>query len=136
MENTTKLHIPPNYVVENQAMQEGKTGSTVKKRHDSRTLVEALLVCPPRLQRAPRNLKHLGRLTLGEALGLQSAIPLKKVSAFEAIPALVLIIVASLRLLDDRAHSSLLLQPFALVFVMAKDDEVACWFQLFAVSRH
>jgi hypothetical protein len=121
---------------QHQAMQEGKTGHTVKKRHDSRTLVEALLVRPPRLQRAPRHLKHLGRLTLGDALGLQIAIPLKKVSAFEAIPALVLIIVASLRLLDYRAHSYLLLQPFAFVFVMAKDDEGACWFQLFAVSSH
>jgi hypothetical protein len=75
-------------------------------------------------------------LTLGDTLGLQIAIPLKKVSAFEAIPALVLIIVASLRLLDYRAHSYLLLQPFAFVFVMAKDDEGACWFQLFAVSSH
>ena len=117
-------------------MQEGQTGHTVKKRHDSRTLVEALVVRPPRLQRAPRHLKPRGRLTLGDALGLQIAIPRKQVSAFEAIPALVLIIVASLRLGDSRAHSSLLLQPFAFVFVMAKDDEVACWFQLFAVSRH
>jgi hypothetical protein len=55
---------------EDQAMQEGKTGDTVKKRHNSRTLVEALLVRPPRLQRTAGHVKHLGRLTLGHPLGL------------------------------------------------------------------
>ena len=59
---------------EDQAMQEGETGDALKKRHDSGTRIEALLVRPPRLQRAAGHLKHLGRLTLGEPLGLQSAI--------------------------------------------------------------
>jgi len=117
-------------------MEEGETRNTVKKRHDHGALIKTLLVRPPCLQGAARHVQHLRRLTLGDALGLQIAIPLKKVRAFEAIPALVLIIVASWRILDYRAHRSLLLQPFAFVFVMAKDDEVAFWFQLFAVSSH
>ena len=78
-------------------MQEGEPWHAVKKRHDGGTLVEALLVRPPCLERAAGHLKRLGRLTLGEALGLQSAILLEELSAFEAIPALVAIIVASLR---------------------------------------
>jgi hypothetical protein len=121
---------------QNQAMQEGETGNTVKKRHDSRTLVEAVRVRPPRLQRATGNVKHLGRLTLGKALSVAITLPLSPLSAFDALPALVAIIVASLLILDDCAHSYLLFQPFAFVFVMAQDDEVTFWFQLFAVSSH
>ena len=90
-------------------MEEGETGDTLKKRHDSWTLVEVLLVRPPRLQRAPGNLKHLGGLTLGDALGFEIAILLKQLSALDAIPALIALIIATLRLLDDCAHRSLLL---------------------------
>jgi len=55
----------------------------------------------------------------------------KQIRAFEALPALVTILVALLFVLDYRAHSSLLLPSFAFVFVMAKDGEVAFSFQPF-----
>ena len=73
-------------------MQEGETRKTVKKRHDRRTLVKVLLVRPPRLQRAAGHVQHLGRLALGDPLGVQLAISCKQVSALEARPALVAII--------------------------------------------
>ena len=107
-------------------MQESKTGEAVKKRHDRRTLVEALLVGAPRLQCRAGHLKHLGRLTLRDTLGLQSTRLCQEVSAFDAIPALVSILVASLRILDYRSHSDLLLPSCAFVFVIAQDGEVAC----------
>ena len=135
--NPTGTHFGTHQVDrEDQAMQEGETGDTVKKGHDRGTLVEALLVRPPRLQRAAGHVKHLGRLTLGEPLGLQIAILLKQVSAFDAIPALVAILIASLLVLDYCSHSDLLFTSFAFVYVMAKDGEVAFWFQPFAVSSH
>jgi len=62
-------------------------------------------------------------------LGCEIAILRKEVSPFDAIPALVAIIVASWRLLDDRSHSYLLWPSFAFVFVMAKDGEGAFSFQ-------
>src|SRR5712692_7582041 len=92
-------------------MQQGKAWRALKKLHDRGTRVETLLVCPPCLQRGAGNLKHCGRLTLGDALGFAVARPRKQPSAFEAIPALVAIIVASLRLLDSCAHSDLLFHP-------------------------
>ena len=88
-------------------MQEGETGDAVKKRHDRGTRIKALLVRPPRLQRAAGHVKHLGRLTLGDALGVQLTIPCKQVSAFDASPALVAIIIATLLFLDYRCHSYL-----------------------------
>ena len=107
--NPTGAHLDTHQVErQDQAMQEGETGHAVKKRHDRGTRIEALLVRPPRLQRAAGHVKHLGRLTLGDPLGLQIAIPRKQVSAFEALPALVAILVASLRVLDYVAHSYLL----------------------------
>jgi hypothetical protein len=121
---------------EDQAMPEGKTGDAVKKRHDRRTLVEALVVGAPRLQCRAGHLKHLGRLTLRDTLGLQSTIRCQEVSAFEAIPALVASLVASLRLLDYRSHSDLLWPSCAFVCVIAQDGEVACSFQPFAGSSH
>jgi hypothetical protein len=101
----------------------------VKKRHDSWTLVKALLVHPPCLQCGAGNLKHLGGLPLRDALSFEIVILLQQLSALDAIPTLVAIIVASLRLLDYRAHRYLLLPFFAFVFVMAKDGEVAFLFQ-------
>src|SRR2546423_9385266 len=75
--NPTGTHFGTDQVErQNEAMQEGETGNTVKKRHDSRTLVEAIRVRAPRLQRAAGHVKHLGRLTLGKALGFEIAIPL------------------------------------------------------------
>jgi hypothetical protein len=51
-------------------------GLLLKKRHDPRTGIEAVLVQAPRLQCAARHVKHLRRLTLGDALGVQVAVPL------------------------------------------------------------
>jgi hypothetical protein len=59
------------------------------------------------LQRATGHLKHRGCLTLGKALGLQIAISRKQCSAFETLPALVALIVATLLVLDDGSHSDL-----------------------------
>ena len=115
-------------------MQEGEPRHTVKKRHDSRTRIKALLVRAPCLQRGAGHLKHLGGLPLGEALGFEIVILLQEISALEALPTLVAIIVASLLVLDYRAHHYLLLPFFAFVVVMAKDGEVAFLFQPFVVS--
>lgn len=52
-------------------------------------------------------------------------------SAFETPPALVAILVALLLLLNPRSHSDLLFRSFASGCVMAKDGEVALWFQPF-----
>ena len=135
--NPTGAHLDTHQMErQDQAMQEGETGDAVKKRHDRGTRIEALLVRPPRLQRAAGHVKHLGRLTLGEPLGLQIAILLKQLSAFDAIPALVAILIASLLVLDDCSHSYLLFHPSPCVYVMAKDGEVAFWFQPFTVSSH
>ena len=57
---------------------------------------EALLVRPP-------------RLTLGCALGLQITIPRKEVSAFDAIPALGALGIATLLIMDYCSHGYLLL---------------------------
>ena len=116
---------------QNQTMPEGETRHAVQNRDDSRTRVEALLVRPPGLPRATGDRKTPGRLTLGEALGLQIARRRKQIHACEALPALVAILVAVLCLWDYRAHSSLLFPSCALVFVMAKDGEVAFSFQPF-----
>jgi hypothetical protein len=94
-------------------MQEGETGHTLEKRHKSGTGIKAVLVHAPCLQCAAGYVKHLGRLTLGDTLGVQSTIPRKQVRAFEASPALVAIIIVTLLVLDYRFHSSLLFQPFA-----------------------
>jgi hypothetical protein len=56
-----------------------------------------------------RNVKHLGRLTLGETLGFEIAIPLIQLSAFDALPALVAILIAGLDILDYCSHHYLLL---------------------------
>ena len=90
-------------------MQEGETRNTLEKRHDRGTGIEAVRVRSPRLQRTAGHVKPLGRLTLGPPLDFQIAIPRKQVSVFEALPSLVAISMATWRLLDDGAHSSLLL---------------------------
>jgi hypothetical protein len=99
---------------QDQSMQEGESQNAVKKCYDSGTRVQAL-VHPPCLKRATGHVERLGRLTLGEALGLQIVILLKALRAFNAIPALVAIIAVALCILDDCAHSYLLFQPFALM---------------------
>ena len=100
---------------EHQSVQKGQPRGTVQKGHDGRTRFEVFLVRPPRRQRAPGHVQRLGGVPLGETLGLPIAILRKELGAFDAIPALVAIIVASLRLLEDSSHSDLLLTPFACV---------------------
>ena len=135
--NPTGANLNTHHVeCDDQPMQEGETRNTLEKRHNRGTSIEAVLVQAPCLQCAARHGKHLRRLTLGDALGLQVAVPLTQLSAFDALPALMAILVAPLRILDYWAHSYLLFHSFAFVFVMAKDDEVAFCFQLFAVSSH
>jgi hypothetical protein len=92
-------------------MQEGKTWATVKKGHDSRMLVEALLVRLPGLKRAAGNLQRLGRLTQGDPLGLQITILIEEGSASGAIPVWVTITIALWMGLDYGSHSDLLLHP-------------------------
>src|SRR5262245_50579400 len=94
-------------------MQEGETGNAVKKGCDRRTRIEAFLIRTPRLQRAAGYRQDLGCLALGDTLGLQRAIPCPQVSAFEARPALVAIILATVLVVENRCHSSLLFQPCA-----------------------
>ena len=59
-----------------------------------------------------------------------------QVSAFEAILALMAILVASRCILDDCDHSYLLVPSFVFVYEMVKDGEVACWFQPRVVSSY
>jgi hypothetical protein len=133
--NPTRAYLDTDQVDgQDQSMQESETGHALEKRHDRGTLVQALLIHPPRLQRAAGYVKHLRGLTLGETLSLEIAILRKQISTFETSPALVAILVASLLSIDYRSHRSLLLPSFAFIFVMAKDGEVACWFQPFVVS--
>ena len=110
-------------------MQKSQTGDAVKKRHNRGMLIQVLLVHPPGLQGTAGHVQHLGRLTLGHPLGFELAIALTLLRPFEALPALMAIRIATLRVLDDCSHSYLLLRSFACVCVMAKDGEVAVWFQ-------
>src|SRR5262245_34525723 len=105
---------------QDQARQEGEARDALEKRDDGGTFIEAFVVRPPGRQGTAGDLKDLRRVTLGETLSLQGAIPLKQTRAFDAIPALVTSIVASLRLWDDCAHSDLLCPPFALVSMLQR----------------
>jgi hypothetical protein len=58
------------------------------------------------------------------------------VSAFEVILALMAILVASWRILDDCAHNHLRVPSFVFAYEMVKDGEVACWFQRWVVSSY
>jgi len=93
------------------------------------------VVGSPGLQCAARDVKHLDRLTLGEALGVQITILRTQRSAFDTIPALVTTLVALCLIVHYCAHSDLLCHPSAFVYVMAKDGEVAFSLQPSAVSR-
>jgi hypothetical protein len=95
-------------------MSEGKTWGTVTKGHDGGMRIEVLVVRPPCLKRAAGHMQSLGCLTQGESLGLQIVILVKECSASGAIPAWVMIIVASLLVLDDGAHNDLLFHPLPL----------------------
>ena len=110
-------------------MQEGETGSAVKKRHDCGMLIKPLLVCPPGLQGTAGHVKHFGRLTLGHPVGFEHAIVFKLLRPFEAFPALLASRIAPLWVLDDCSHRYLLLRSLTCAYVMAKDGEIAGWFQ-------
>src|SRR5262245_66050140 len=88
-------------------MQEGEPGHTLEKCHDRGTGIEAVVVGQPRLQGTAGHVKHRGCLALGDSLDLQLAILGKEVSAFEARPTLVAIMIAMLRCVDYRCHSYL-----------------------------
>jgi hypothetical protein len=100
----------------------------VHKGHDFGTGIEVVLVQVPRLERATWYVKHLGRLTLGDTLGVHTIILPPHVSAFEVILALMAILVALWCILDDCAHNHLLVLSFVFVYEIVKDGEVACWF--------
>jgi hypothetical protein len=117
-------------------MEEGKPRHALKKRDDLGIRIEPMLPRTPCRQYRAGHGKHLGRLPLGDTLGVQLAIPRKQVSAFEAGPALVAIIMATLLALDDGFHGSLLFHPFRLYILMARDDEVAFWFRPSWLSSH
>src|SRR5688500_16149036 len=102
-------------------MQEGEPGHTGKKGHDRGTGIQALLRRLPCLQGATGHRKPRGGLPLRDALSLEIAILRKQIGTFEALPALVTIIVASGLILDYCSHRCLLFPSCALVCVMAKD---------------
>src|SRR6266571_5456335 len=106
--NPTGTNLNTHHVeCDDEPMQEGETGNTLEKRHDRGTGIEAVLVRAPRLQRTAGHVQPLGRLTLGDTLGVQLTIPCKQVRAFDARPALVTILIATLLVLDYRCHSYL-----------------------------
>jgi len=115
--NATGTHFRTYQVYpEHQTMQESETWNALAKRHDRGTLVQAFLIRTPCLQRAARYLRRLGGLTLGESLGLQVAVLRQQLSTFDAIPTLVALIIATLRILDNCAHRYLLLlKPLSMV---------------------
>ena len=120
---------------QDEAMQETKTGNTVKKRHDHGTLIEVLLVRPPGPQGTAGHVKHLRRLTLGHPLGFEVAIALKPPRAFEATSVLVAIIMATLLVLNYCSHSYLLFKPRSWDKCMAQDGEVALVLQPCTMPR-
>ena len=67
-------------------MQDSKPRRTVKNRHDRRTLVKVFVVRPPRLERAAGHVQPLGRLALGDPLGVQRTISCTAVSALNSAP--------------------------------------------------
>lgn len=96
-------------------MQAGQTWGAVKKGDHGWMLVETPLVCPLFLKGGVGNVKRLRRLTLGKALDLSITILPKEFSTLGAIPARVVIMVASLRVLGYCAYCDSLGQSFALV---------------------
>jgi hypothetical protein len=112
-----------------QAMQESKTRDARKKCDDSGALIQVLVIRQPGLQGTAGHVQPRGGLALRETLGVQVAIPRTQLRAFDPIPSLMAFLMASWRRWNDCAHSDLLVPPFTLGWVMAKDDEVACWFQ-------
>ena len=120
---------------EDQAMEECETGNTLEKRHNSGTGVQAVLIHTPCLQGATGYVQPLGRLALGEPLGVSLALSFKQLSTLAARPALIAIMIATVLVLDYRCHR---LPPFpqSLPYAKgrAKDGEVAPWLPSLSVS--
>src|SRR5690242_12170424 len=129
--NPTRADLDTHHMqCQDQAMQEGETWRTVKKRHDRRTLVKVLLVHSPRLQRAAGHVQGLRRLALGDPLGAQLAIAFPQVHALKASPALVAIMLATVLGLDYCCHRlPPLPKSLPCAKWRAKDGEVAPWLQ-------
>jgi hypothetical protein len=107
-------------------MQAGKPRHAVKKGRDRGAGIEAVLGQTPCLQCATRHVKHPGRLALRDPLGVQLALACKQVSAFEARPALVAIMIATVLFLAYRCHRlPPLLKTLPGEKWKAKDGEVA-----------
>jgi hypothetical protein len=94
-----------------EAMPASQTWEAVNKGHHSGTRIATCLVRLPRLEGPARHIELVGRLPLGETLGLQRAILIKARSAFKAIPACVVCLRALLPGLDSGAHHVLLVHP-------------------------
>src|SRR5207248_11462631 len=103
-----------------QPMQEGATRHTGNNRDNRGALIEVLMGRPPRLPWATRPGTSLGRLTLGEALGVQSTRWRQQRSACEALPALGAILVPLVRLLLAGSDRALPFPPFPSVCGMGK----------------
>jgi hypothetical protein len=97
---------------ENQAMQEGQSGLTLKKLGNVRADVKGTLLPAPSLQGGAGDLKLLGRLTLGDPLSLQLDIVLKPVSPLEPVPAQVTVDIVKVRKIKYRCHRGLPLKPW------------------------
>src|SRR5262245_56417702 len=108
---------------QDQAMQESETWHTLEKRHDCRTLIQALLIRRPCVQRAAGYVQHLGRLTLGEALRFETAILCTQLGTCDALPALVTIIVALWLVVDYSGHSVLLSSTLRRCLMLAHNGE-------------
>jgi hypothetical protein len=96
---------------ENETMQEGESGLTLKKLGDVRTDVEGTLLPAPGLQGGARHLKLLGRLTLGDPLGLQLDILLKPIGLLDPVPAQVTVDIVKVSKTKYRCHGGLPFKP-------------------------
>jgi hypothetical protein len=120
---------------EDQAREARETGNTLEKRHDSGTGIKAVVLHVPCLQGATGDVQPLGRLALGEPLGVSLAIACKQLRALEARPTLMAIMIATVLCLAYRCHR-LPLFPKSLPCEKwrAKDGEVAPWLPSLSVS--
>jgi hypothetical protein len=111
---------------QSQAVEDGEARNALKELNPLRTGIEPILPRQPRVQRGTGHAQRLGRLTLGDPLGVQRAIPCKPVSTFAASPALIAIMIATVLVLDYRCHRfPPLPKPLPCAKWRAKESEVA-----------
>jgi hypothetical protein len=116
---------------QNEPMQEGESGTPLKKLGHMGTTIEGVMPCTPGLQGGSGNLKLFGGLTLRDALSLQLEILRKPVGPIEAVPARVTVDMVMVGKIDYSAHGYLSPQAIDRVrILMAKDGEVALRLQL------